>query len=225
MNMSKQLGRLPPSPPDLPAGAEWYQHLLTSPEQRHRIEQIARKYTRGTTIDWEDAKQIAYYKVLQATQAGKFRAGSLNDFYRWATTVARFEIIDLVRQHNRQQCISLDQTLPGTELPILDTIADEFDALGTLERTNLVLEALQAIAQLDQLHPDRGYLRLWRGRVAGKTQAQLAAELGVMHQGAVSKRWKELVQAVAQALVLEPATIKALKTVRQASKRRSQQQW
>lgn len=213
------------APPDSPAPSRLCQQLLSNSEQRRRIEQIARKHTRGTTILWEDAMQEAYLKVLQVTQAGKFRSGSIEDFYRWAVTVARFEIIDLVRQHKRQPCLSLDQTLPDTDLSLVETIADEFDALSSLERSDLVLEAIQAIVKLDRCHPDRKYWALWQGRVAGKTQTQLAVELDVAHQGAVSKRWKELVEGVTQVLSLEAVT-KELKTVREAGKkRRSQQQW
>ncbi|MBD1843925.1 sigma-70 family RNA polymerase sigma factor [Cyanobacteria bacterium FACHB-63] len=227
-SLSKQSGESPmEAPSDPSARSRLCQQLFANLEQRRRIEQIARKHTRGTTIPWEDAAQEAYLKVLQVAKAGKFRSGSTDDFYRWAVTVARFEIIDLVRHHKRQYCISLDQTLPDTELSLIETIADEFDAFGTLERSNLVLEAIRAIVELDRRYPDRGYLKLWQGRVAGKTQVQLAVELGVMHQGAVSKRWKELVQGVSQALLLEPeAMIKGLKPVPEAGKkRRSQQQW
>lgn len=223
-----RLSKQPELADDLPADDRLLKQFLTSPEQHRRIEQIARRQTIGTQIDWQDAMQAAHLKLLQVVKAGKFRSGDAEGFYHWAVTVARFEIIDLVRHHKRHRCISLDQTLPGTEIALLETIADDFDALAIVERTDLLLRAIQAIVELDQRYPDRGYLKLWHGRVAGKTQTQLAAELNVTHQGTVSKRWKELVQNVAQ--ILDPlgpdAVIKELKTIREAPKqRRSQQQW
>jgi RNA polymerase sporulation-specific sigma factor len=165
------------------------------------IERIARKQTRGTRVSWEDAQQVAYEKVLQATQAGKFRKGGVEEFYHWAATVARFAIIDLVRHEQQFHCQSLDQNIPGTDVPLSETIADEFNLSDAFERADLVLKAIEAIALLNRLHPDRAYLQLWQGRVEGKSQAQLAAELGVT-QGAISKRWKELCHNIAQILGL-----------------------
>lgn len=171
------------------------QKFLTSSERR-RIEQIAKRYTKGTTLAWEDADQAAYLKVLLCTKAGKFRSGSANDFSHWAVKVARCEIIDLVRQHKRQHCDSLDQPRPGTDLSWLETSTNNIAPLDALERSDLLLAVLAAITQLNQRFPERGYLTLWQGRVAGKTQAQLAVELGVKHQSAVSKRWKKLVHYI-----------------------------
>ncbi len=182
-----------------------YEPLLTAPEHQQRIRRIARKQTRGTTIDWEDAAQAAQIKILQALRSDKFHQGGPDAFYRWATTVARFEIIDLVRKEQHRHHASLDATLPGTELARLDTIADEFNAGESLERTDLVLRAIAAITELDQRHPDRGYLILWQGQVAGKKQTQLAADMGVT-QGEVSKRWRELVGQVAAVLGLVSST-------------------
>jgi RNA polymerase sigma factor (sigma-70 family) len=182
-----------------------YESLLAAPDHQQRIKRIARKQTRGTTIDWEDAAQAAQIKILQALRQGKFHQGEPEAFYRWATTVARFEIIDLVRKEQHRRHTSLDAALPGTDLARLDTIADEFNAADNLERTDLVLRAIAAITELDQRHPDRGYLILWQGQVAGKKQTQLAADLGVT-QGEVSKRWRELVGQVAAALGLVAST-------------------
>lgn len=165
------------------------------------IERIARKQTRGTRVSWEDAKQVAYEKVLQATQAGKFRTGGVEEFYHWAATVARFAIIDLVRHEQQFNCQSLDQNIPGTDVPLSEAIADEFNLSDAFERADLVLKAIEAIALLDRRHPDRGYLKLWQAKIQGKSQAQLAAELGVT-QGAISKRWKELCHNIAQILGL-----------------------
>lgn len=192
------------------------------------IERIARKQTRGTRVSWEDAKQVAYERVLRATQAGKFRNGGVEEFYHWAATVARFAIIDLVRHEQKFHSLSLDLNIPGTDVPLSETIADEFNLLDACERADLVLQAIKAIALLNRHYPDRAYLKLWQGRVEGKSQVQLAAELGIT-QGAISKRWKELCQSIAQMLGLlqvdavkqELGQIQKHKT----SRLRSQRKW
>lgn len=185
------------------------------------VERIARKHTRGTSVSWEDAKQVAHIKVLQATQAGMFRQGGVEEFHHWAATVARFAIIDYIRKQKQSDCQSLYQNVPGTELSLLDTVADEFDLLDAVERTDLVLKAIEAITELDHRYPNRGYLKLWQGLKQGKNQSQLAAELG-MTQGTISKRWKELCKTIAEMLGLfetenikqELQVIRKQKTVR-----------
>ncbi|NJR67679.1 MAG: hypothetical protein HC771_02680 [Synechococcales cyanobacterium CRU_2_2] len=89
--------------------------------------------------------------------------------------------------------------LPGTDLAVLDTIADQFDASETLERNDLLGQAIAAIHELDQHYLARGYLKLWQGQVQGKKQTQLATDLGIT-QGEVSKRWRELVARIADML-------------------------
>jgi RNA polymerase sigma factor (sigma-70 family) len=215
-----------------------YERLLIDSEHQQRLVRIARKQTAGSPIEWEDAVQIAQMKVLQALRSGKFRQGEPADFYRWAATVARFEIIDLVRKAKINPCSSLDANLPGTNLAVLDTIADkfEFDAAETLERADLVLRAIAAITTLDRQYPQRGYQILWNGQVAGTKQAQLAVEIGIT-QGEVSKRWQELVGRVAEVLGLvsisdikrEQENRRKQKTVRPRSNmgdaRRSTEKW
>ena len=178
-----------------------YERLLTEPDHQQRINRIARKQTQGSSIAWEDAAQIAQIKILQGLRNDKFRQGGSIEFFRWATTVARFEIIDLVRKENLRRCKSLDATISGTDLSVLDTLADEFNASDTLERTDLVLRSIAAITELDRQYPDRGYQTLWQGQVQGKKQTQLAADLGIT-QGEVSKRWRELVGRIATRLGL-----------------------
>lgn len=178
-----------------------FEQFLTHSHHQTRIEKIARKYTQGTSISWEDAAQTAYIKVIEAVRAGKFRHGGIVEFYRWATTVARFEIIDLIRKEKQRHCISLDQPIAGTNLPLSETIADDFNLLDTVERTDLMLKALDTVQTLDHHHPDRHYLQLWQGQVQGKRQTELAVELGLT-QSAVSKRWKELVHRIAEVLGL-----------------------
>jgi len=202
--------------------------LLSCPEYQQIVKRIARKHTRGTAVSWEDAAQTAHEKVLQVAQAGKFRQGGEREFYHWAATVARFKIIDLVRREKQENWISLNQNLPGTDLPLLDTIPDEFNLLDAVERTDLVLKAIQAIAAIEQRYPKKGYHKLWRGKVEGKTQIQLAADLGVT-QGEISKRWKELLGRIAEELgLLSDEDVKLqLQTTQQhkAVRKRSDLRW
>ena len=181
--------------------------LFHHPNYRQMIEKIARKNTRGTAIDWEDAAQTAHVKLFQAVTAGKFN-GEINQFYRWSKKVARLAIIDLMRHEKKRHCTSLDQTIPGTNLSLLDTIQDEFNVLDGVERTDLINRAIAAISALDQRYPNRGYQKLWQGKVQGKTQVELLADLGLKSQGAVSKRWRELLERIAEDLgLLQTAAI------------------
>jgi RNA polymerase sigma factor (sigma-70 family) len=168
--------------------------LLIDREHRQQLEQIARKNTRGSGVDWEDARNAAQYKILKAVQSGKFRYGDADAFYRWASSVARFEIIDLVRKDKREHCTSLDQPIGSEgETSWLELVADDFNALDSLVRSDLVERAIAAIVALDQAHPEKCFLQLWQAKLTNKRQADLAAELEIT-QSAVSKRWKELTQ-------------------------------
>ncbi|MBU7584520.1 MAG: sigma-70 family RNA polymerase sigma factor [Nostoc sp. TH1S01] len=178
-----------------------YQAILISSNYRQRLEKIARKYTRGTSLYWEDAVQIAHLKVFLAFQAGKFRQGNVEQFYYWAVAVARCVIIDSVRKESLRKYQSLDDNIPGTDMSLLDTIPDEFSTLDAIERGDLILQALESIYQLDKSYPHRNYLKLWQGKVDGKTQTQIAAELKIS-QGEVSKRWQELLGRIAELLGL-----------------------
>lgn len=167
-----------------------HDYLLVDLKHRRIIEKIAKKYVQGTSVSWEDAVQTGYVKVLEASKAGRFRHGDAEDFSRWATVVARYEIIDFVRKELRKQCQSLDSFVPGTDIPILDNISDScsFDAV---ERADFTLQVIKAVKKLDQRYPERGYLTLWQGLVKGSVQKQLAQSLGVS-QPEVSRRRKEL---------------------------------
>jgi len=185
----------------------FFVQFLNHPDYRRMIEKIARKNTRGTVIDWEDAAQTAHIKLFQAVTAGKFN-GEINQFYRWSKKVARLAIIDLMRHEKQRHCTSLDKTIPGTNLSLLETIQDEFNLLDNVERTDLINRAVAAISSLDQRYPNRGYQKLWQGKVQGKTQVELIIDLGLKSQGAVSKRWRELLERLAEELgLLETATI------------------
>ncbi|HEY9799981.1 MAG TPA: sigma-70 family RNA polymerase sigma factor [Leptolyngbyaceae cyanobacterium] len=205
-----------------------YQGILVSVDYQQRLEKIARKYTRETGLSWEDAFQAAYLKVLSALQSAKFREGSLEQFYSWAVAVARCVIIDFVRKENLRKCQSLDDNIPGTDMSLLDTIPDDFSTLDVTERADLIVKALESISQLDKCYPHRNYLKLWQGKVDGKTQTQIAAELRIS-QGEVSKRWQELLGRIAELLgLLEIKDVKEkqLETRQQKTAyKRSTKQW
>jgi RNA polymerase sigma factor (sigma-70 family) len=178
-----------------------YEERLTDPALITRIARIARKQTRGSQVDWEDAFQSAQIKLIAAIRAGKFTYGTKHDFDRWAATVARFEIIDLVR---RSKCRGWDSTdrLSSDHLTVLDTIADSFNPMATLEQADLVFRVRKAIIEIDRLYPDRSYYQLWLGKVNDKKQAEIAEDLGVS-QSAISKRWQELLARLAIELDLD----------------------
>ncbi|BAY87668.1 hypothetical protein NIES267_71920 (plasmid) [Calothrix parasitica NIES-267] len=182
--------------------AEFLIQQVNSAKHREIINKIARKHTRGTSISWEDAAQTACIKVMEAVKAGRFRQGGVEEFYRWVTVVARFEIINFVKKERYRNCQSLDTTIIGTDLSVIDTIPSQEDLFYSCERADLIIKAKEAITILDTRYPQRGYLKLWQGMVASKKQTQLAQELGVS-QGEVSKRWKELVARVVVELGLQ----------------------
>ncbi|EDX78599.1 hypothetical protein MC7420_7252 [Coleofasciculus chthonoplastes PCC 7420] len=98
-----------------------------------------------------------------------------------------------------------------------------------MERTDLINRAIAAISALDQRYPNRGYQKLWQGKLQGKTQVELIADLGLKSQDAVSKRWRELLERLAEELgLLQTATIQlelkatSAKNVRRS---RSTQAW
>ncbi len=199
-------------------------HLQIDATHQEVIAKIARKYCYA---NWEDAAQTAMMKVYEAVKAGKFHQGGMAEFQRWATVVAKYEVLNFVKKESLRSHQSLDATITGTDVSLVDTIANEFNLLEAVVRADLIIKAKQAIIELDSLYPQRGYLKLWQLMVAGTTQTQQASALGVS-QGEVSKRWKELVGRVAIALgLLEP---EAIKREQQNSKlkdtrRRSQAQW
>ena len=184
------------------------EQLLTDPFHHRRIERIARSLTRGVDLAWEDAAQVAHFKVLQAAQCGKFYYGGMKEFYNWATKVARRAIIDWIRQEYRRTHISLNQPLSGTDLTLMDTVADPYQSWDELEQNDLALRVKEAIAELDQRYPQRDYRKLWIYRVQGLTQTQIAQHLDIT-QGAVSKRWHELTLRVARYLGLDEAADRA----------------
>ncbi len=207
---------------------QMFEEILVNPEHQQRVKLIAKKYTRGTSVAWEDAFQTAQIKLLEAVKAGKFRQGGIKNFYHWAMVVARYEIIDFVRKESRRSCQSLDERIPGTDVSVLDTIADEFNLSDTVVRADLVSRVRQAVKKLSLCYPERGYLQLWQGLVQGKKQIQLAADLQVS-QGEISRRQKELVGRLAQELgLLEPEVVKQEQqrsSKPKAVRKRSNKQW
>ncbi|MBW4672095.1 MAG: sigma-70 family RNA polymerase sigma factor [Cyanomargarita calcarea GSE-NOS-MK-12-04C] len=181
--------------------SEFCKILVLTKEYRQIVEKIARSHTINTTISWEDAIQTAYTKVWQAIQTGRYTEDQVKEFYHWAAKVAKNAIIDLVRKEKHQKWQSLDQNIPGTNVSLVDTVADKFDLPEAIEYKDLLLKTIQVIEQLDLLYPERGYLQLWEGLKQGKNQSQLAGELN-LNQGTISKRRKELSLKVGQMLGL-----------------------
>lgn len=179
--------------------------LLSEGKYRQRVERLARKNTAGTSVLWEDAAQEAEKKVLLAARDGKFRQGGVREFYSWAVAIAANCIKDLVRKEKRTRgdwiWQSFSQTIPGTDITVEETIADDFSSWDAVERANSVLQVREAIEAINQRYPEKKYLQLWQGLLEDKTQSQLAAELGVQ-QPAVSKIQKELLLRVAAELEL-----------------------
>ncbi|MBF2065973.1 MAG: sigma-70 family RNA polymerase sigma factor [Calothrix sp. C42_A2020_038] len=177
--------------------------FLKTSQYQWTITKIAQKQTRGTLISWEDAKQMADCKILIATRKGKFYQGDLEQFCHWAALVAKHEIQRMVIAEKAKQscCQSLDRNLPGTDFSLSEAIADPYNLFDSLEYADLVLKAVESIVELDKSHPECGYLRLWEGLKQGKTQSQIAAELGVK-QPEISKRRQQMIQQIAQNLGL-----------------------
>jgi RNA polymerase sigma factor (sigma-70 family) len=207
--------------------AEPVTRLTIDAEYEKVIAKIARKYTIGTSLSWEDAAQTAMMKVYEAVNAGKFHDGGKEEFQRWATVVARYEILNSVKKERLRNHQSLDAIIAGTDLPLVETIADEFNLLDAVTRADLIIKARQAIIDLDLRYGDRGYLKLWQLMVAGKNQTQQASALGIS-QGEVSRRWKELVGRVAIELgLLQPEAVKQEQqhTKLKDTRRRSKATW
>lgn len=180
-------------PQSLDATYRLYSRLLQSSDYRRTIEKIARRQTRGTSLACEDAAQTAYEKILLAIQSNKFKRGDVAEFYRWSATIAHCTIIDLNRREKARQSTSLDGMLPGSDTPLLDSIADQSNLWEAIEDAELLNKVKIAIQTLDAKYPERGYLKLLEAKVLGKCQTQIASELNIT-QGAVSKRWKELIK-------------------------------
>jgi RNA polymerase sigma factor (sigma-70 family) len=200
-----------------------YEYRLTAPDHIQRITNIARKQTKGSGVHWQDGLQTAQLKLLVAIRAGKFKAGTERDFDRWAATVARFEIIDLLRKAKRQDWESLDRPL-AEGFTVLETIADPFDGLTAIDAADLICAVRAAVLRLDRRYPDRAYYRLWQGKIAEETQAAIAQALGLT-QGAVSKRWQELLQRLATELTDLDNDPKKILSERENPRTRSEQQW
>jgi RNA polymerase sporulation-specific sigma factor len=165
---------------------------------RKILEKIARKQTRNTGLEWEDAAQVAYEKIWYLTQQGKFYTGDVDDFCRWAAKVAYFAIIDYRRQSKNQQlAISLDQVVPGTDISLLEALVFEFDALEAIAKADLLHHVVSIITEIDQRYPQYHYLKIWQGLLQGKKQLEIAAELRI-DRPEICRRWKNIRQYVAE---------------------------
>lgn len=201
--------------------------LIIDVKHQQLITKIAHKYTRGSSVYWEDAVQTAMMRVYEAVKAGKFHQGGVAEFQRWATVVARYEIINFVKKERLRYYHSLDATIVSTDLSWVETIPDESNLWDAVTRADLMIRAKQAIIDLDSHYSDRGYLQLWQLMVAGKTQTQQASALAIS-QGEVSKRWKELVGRVAIKLgLLEAEAVQHTQqnTQLKHTRRRSKAKW
>lgn len=178
--------------------------LLQHPHYCQRVETIARHRTYATGLNWEDAVQEVHIKVLNGMRDRHFRWGGEKEFYRWLEKVAENTIWSLLRRENRKNkwigC-SLDQPIQGTNIPIKDSLVDDFNLADAVERADTVLRILQAINQLELRYPRKKFLQLWQGLSKDKKQTEIARELQVQ-QGEISKRKRELVKLVATELEL-----------------------
>jgi RNA polymerase sigma factor (sigma-70 family) len=174
-----------------------YEVLFKAFVDRPIVVQIARKQTRNTLIPWEDAAQAAYAKLWQATLDGKFRHGDLEDYCHWAARVCCFAILDFLQHSHQRQHLSLDQCLPGTEIPLIDILVDEFNAMDALERTELLLNILKIIADLDRQHSTTIYTTIWQSLLRGKKQKEIAQDLK-MGSSDISRCVKKIRERVAQ---------------------------
>ncbi len=181
-----------------------YEPLLVTRKYQQTVEIIARKYTNGTSIFWEDAAQTAHEKIWQAIQARKFIKQGVKEFYHWVGKVSKNTIIDLIRREKHHDWQSLEQKVNGTDLRLEDTLADKFNMLDEIELKDLLVRTIEVIKQLDRLYPKREYLKLWQGYLQGKKQSQIATELAIT-QGAISKRWQELRLRVVQTVCVDMA--------------------
>lgn len=197
------------------------EHRLSDPEHLHRITQIARKQTRCTNVDWQDALQTAQLKLVKGLRAGKF-TGTEAEFDRWALTVAKFAIIDLVRSSMRHCNQSIDR-LSEDNLAIIDTLTTVDDEFANIESADLAWQVREKVLYLDRLYPNRAYYRLWLGKVNDQTQAEIAQELGLT-QGTISKRWQDLIARLALELGAD-FTPDKICPVSIEHRLRSQQQW
>jgi RNA polymerase sigma factor (sigma-70 family) len=198
-----------------------YEYRLTAPDHIQRITNIARKQTKGSGVHWQDGLQTAQLKLLTAIRAGKFQAGTEQDFDRWATTVARFALIDLVRKSKGRDWESLDRPL-AEGFTVMETISDPFDGLSAIDAADLVCAVRTAVLKLDRLYPDRAYSRLWQGKINEETQGAIAQDLGLT-QSAVSKRWQELLQRLAAEL--SDLGTALTETLGERDRTRAEQQW
>jgi RNA polymerase sigma factor (sigma-70 family) len=197
-----------------------FENRLSDPEHLRRITQIAYKQTRCTNVDWQDALQTAQLKLIKGLRAGKF-TGTEAEFDRWALTVAKFAIIDLVRSSMRHHTQSIDR-LSEDNLAIIDTLTNFNDEFAHIESADLAWQVWERVLYLDRLYPTRSYYQLWVGKVNDQSQAEIARELGLT-QGTISKRWQKLITHLSLELGMDLAIGKG-SSVLSETQVRSQQQ-
>ncbi len=164
---------------------------------RKIADQIARKQTRNTTIPWEDAAQAAYAKLWQVTCDGRFSDGDLEDYCHWAARVSCFAIKDFIRHSHQRQHDSLDQCITGTDVPLIATLVDEFNAMDAVERTELMSNILDIIADLDRHHATTLYTTIWQSLLLGEKQKDIAQELDISTSD-ICRYWRKIREQVAK---------------------------
>ncbi len=133
----------------------------------------------------------------------RFRRGG-EEFYSWLNKVVENTIVDLLRQANRKSKWlrrSLDQPLPGTNIKLKDSLADEFNLADAVEFADTVAQVIQAVKKIDYQQPKKKFLQLWQALYQERKQGEIAEELQVK-QGEISKRRKELLKLIATELGL-----------------------
>ena len=178
--------------------------VVKHPHYRLRVEIIARQQTVSTWLPWEDAVQEVHIHILKVMGDAPLSLGGEREFYRWLEKVAENTIRSLLRKERRKNKWhkqSLDQPLPGTNIKLKDSLADEFNLADAVEFADTVAQVVQAVTKIDQQHPKKKFLKLWQGLRQERKQGELAEELQVK-QGEISKRRKELLRLIAAELGL-----------------------
>lgn len=72
-------------------------YLICSKVYQRKLIPVIHRNIRGSWIEPDDAKQVAYMKIFSALRNRKFKKGGAKDFENWSLRVAKLAIIDLVR--------------------------------------------------------------------------------------------------------------------------------
>jgi RNA polymerase sigma factor (sigma-70 family) len=181
--------------------------------------QIARKQTRHTPHSWEDAYQAACAKLWEATRQGKFRQGNLEDYCHWAAKVCCRTILDYLKHSHQRQYRSLDQPLPGTDIPLVDTLEAQFNSMDVVERTELHQQIQKSLADLDRKHATTLYSTIGHALLLDIPQKEIGQTL-TLDPSQVSRHVKRIREHLGQTFY-HPDSNPPIQTDR----RRSDQSW